>query len=204
MPFDRQLSNSEFVYLRPVAMSDVNDRYVSWLNDPIVNQYLETRFFEQSVDSVRQFVIEKTEASNEFLMAICLLESGLHIGNIKIGPINTWHSRGDLSLFVGDRTYWGRGVASLAIKLMIEEGFNHLHLNKITAGIYRNNIASQKAFERNGFLLEGLLKKHFMSEGKDSKDGKHGKDGKEDRGEKWQDANLFGLTADHFYELLKS
>ena len=34
------------------------------------------------------------------LMAICLNTCGIHIGNIKLGPINQFHRRADVSLFM--------------------------------------------------------------------------------------------------------
>ena len=44
------------IYLREVELSDVNQTYVNWLNDPKVNQYLETRYEVQTMDSVRKYV----------------------------------------------------------------------------------------------------------------------------------------------------
>jgi ribosomal-protein-alanine N-acetyltransferase len=36
------------VYLRLLEMSDCGERYLTWLRDPEVNRFLETRFVEQT------------------------------------------------------------------------------------------------------------------------------------------------------------
>ena len=48
--------NGDRIYLRKVELNDVNQVYVDWLNDPKVNQYLETRFDVQTIGSVRKYV----------------------------------------------------------------------------------------------------------------------------------------------------
>ena len=32
------------IFLRPIEITDANGPYLSWLNDPEINQYLESRF----------------------------------------------------------------------------------------------------------------------------------------------------------------
>jgi RimJ/RimL family protein N-acetyltransferase len=42
--------------LRLVESSDCGPRYLSWLSDPEVNRYLETRWQPQTEESIRSFV----------------------------------------------------------------------------------------------------------------------------------------------------
>ena len=81
-----------------------------------------------------------------------------HIGNIKLGPIHWLHRRADLSLFIGERKYWGQGYASEAIALVRDWAFRELDLQKLNAGIYSGNHGSRRAFEKCGFELEGTLR----------------------------------------------
>lgn len=48
--------NGKNVYLRPISLEDVSANYVNWMNDPQINQYLESRFSEQTLESIRDFV----------------------------------------------------------------------------------------------------------------------------------------------------
>lgn len=153
---------NERIYLREVRLVDLSQDYCDWLNDPLVNQYLETRFEIQTEDSIKQY----WEAhKDERWFAICLKSGGWHIGNIKIGPINWFHRRGEVSLVL-KKEYWGKGYGSRTIKLISEYAFKVLNLNKLTAGIYDSNIGSRCAFSKAGFNREALLKSHVFCNGR--------------------------------------
>jgi RimJ/RimL family protein N-acetyltransferase len=145
------------VTLRPISLDDCTERYVEWLRDPEVNQYLETRWVDQTLDSVRAFVAAVGADPSSRLMAITDAETGRHIGNIKIGPIRTHHDNADLSYFIGDRDYWGRGYATEAIRLAIRLGFQRLRLHRLQAGTYASNIGGARALEKAGFIRDAVL-----------------------------------------------
>lgn len=148
----------ERLYLRRLKVDDVSLKYVGWLNDPEVSQYLETRFYQQSYEAVVNFVSDKQYSTTEYLFGIFLNEDDTHIGNIKLGPVNPFHSFGPISLFIGDKSCWGKGYATEAIRLIVDFGFKELSLQKLEAGCYEENIGSKRAFEKAGFLVEGILR----------------------------------------------
>ena len=154
------LSNKN-IFLREVNIEDVNERYYSWLNDPQIGEFLETRYHPHSKENITEFVKSMDGNSNEILLAICILNSDLHIGNIKLGPINWIHGFADVSLLIGDKEYWGKGIATQAIKLISKFAFEKLNLNKLKAGCYQENVGSKKAFLKAGFELEGILKSQW-------------------------------------------
>ncbi len=153
------------IYLRPVTLEDVTDRYRSWLNDPEVNRFLETRFYPQELEDIRRFVSTLGGKSDEPFFAICLNESGRHIGNIKLGPINPHHRSADVSLLIGEKDCWGRGYATEAIALISNHAIEDLHLNKLKAGCYALNEGSARAFEKCGWQREGLLRSQVFYAG---------------------------------------
>ncbi len=159
------LLTGERIYLREVRRADVNERYYAWLNDPEVNQFLETRFVPQSLEQIADFVASKDGKVDEPFLAICLRESDEHIGNIKLGPINWRHRYADVSLFIGEKAHWGRGYATEAIALITRFAMQTLALNKLRASCYEENQGSAKAFEKCGWRQEGLLRQHFFSGG---------------------------------------
>jgi len=145
------------VRLRPILVDDCTERYVNWLRDPEVNRYLETRWVEQTLESVKAFVLAVNSDPASHLMAITDANSGRHIGNIKIGPVRTHHEDADLSYFIGDRDYWGRGYATEAIQLSTRLGFDRLGLHRLQAGVYATNVASARALEKAGFVRDAVL-----------------------------------------------
>jgi ribosomal-protein-alanine N-acetyltransferase len=152
-------------FLRPIMQEDISLVYVGWLNDPEVNQYLETKYHTQTLETVRAFVTAKMKSSDEFLFAICDRQTKTHLGNIKIGPVNPHHKTADISLFIGDKSMWGKGAASEAIYLASNFAFSELKLNKLKAGCYARNLGSAKAFGKCGYQKEGVLRKSIIFEG---------------------------------------
>lgn len=146
------------ISLRLVEEKDCCARYVSWLEDKAVNQFLETRWAIQSLDSIREFVNSKRDDPVNYLFAIIENDSKRHIGNIKLGPINFNHGFADVSYFIGERDCWGKGYATEAIKLVTRFGFEELKLHSLQAGLYESNTGSKKALENAGFQYVGRFK----------------------------------------------
>ena len=149
--------------LRDLTLDDVGDKYVSWLNDADVNQYLESRFVPHTLEGARLYVLEHIGNPDEAFLAICTNPSGKHIGNIKIGPIDRVHGTAGIGLMIGDKSEWGHGYATESIALATNFAFEGLGLRRLTAGAYRENEASTRAFERCGYKIEGVLREHRVS-----------------------------------------
>jgi len=145
---------------------DLNSTYLDWLNDPEVNCYLETRFLQQTSESLQAYWQSHREDLSSPWFAIRLSADRRHIGNIKLGPIHWLHRRADISLFIGDRSCWGHGYATEAITLIRDWAFRELDLQKLGAGIYSCNIGSRRAFEKAGFELEGSLREEVVCSGR--------------------------------------
>jgi len=156
----------EKIYLREVRDSDVNEDYYNWLNDPEIYQFLETRFFPRSQNDILNYVRKLAANPNEIFFAICDKGTEKLIGNIKLGPINWVHRKGDISLLIGNKEYWGKGIGTEAIGLVTKFAFETLNLNKVCAGYYESNIGSEKACKKLGFIDEGIYRKEYFLNGK--------------------------------------
>ena len=154
------------VALRPVTAADVGPLYLGWLNDPEINRFLESRHSESSEDSVRAFVDRVTARDGDYLFAIRLAPDGRHIGNVRLGPIRAEHRLAELSLYIGDRSAWGRGYGGETVALVTRFAFEALHLNKTMGRSYAANEASIRAFLRAGYRQEGRLRAHYLLDGK--------------------------------------
>ncbi len=148
---------SELISLRAVELSDCNETYLAWLQDPDVNKYLETRWEEQSVDKIKDFVLSVRESDHSYLFAI--LYNYKHVGNIKIGPIHAIYKFADISIFIGEKAVWGKRIGSEAIRLVTSFGFDVLHLNRLQSGCVEGNIATDRFLKKNGYTLEAVYRK---------------------------------------------
>jgi len=154
------------IYLREIEIADADRYYCDWLNDPQVNKYLESRFKKWSVKQLKSYIRKVKKSKDSIFMAVILKDSNQHIGNIKLGPINPIHGFADMGIIIGEKSSWGKGLGSEAIRLAMNYAFNNLKIHKLTAGVYSNNIASIKAFKKAGFLTEGKREKHYLYNGK--------------------------------------
>lgn len=62
--------------------------------------------------------------------------------------------------------YWGRGLATQAVKVITEYAFVHYDICRLYAHVFEWNVASTRVLEKAGYLLEGRLKKSVIKDGK--------------------------------------
>ena len=130
--------------------------YAAWMRDPAVTRYLEVRFAPPDESALAAF-IERMNASDDSLLLGIFprAEAHRHVGNIKLGPIDRRHKSAALGIALGERECWGRGFATQAIAAVSAHAFATLGLERLEAGFYADNVASQRAFLRAGFVEEG-------------------------------------------------
>ncbi|NER34638.1 MAG: GNAT family N-acetyltransferase [Oscillatoria sp. SIO1A7] len=155
---------SNRLYYRTLSDADITKTYVDWLNDPQINRYLEIRNNVHTLQSCRDFVTQMNESQDQHLLGIFIKSEEKHIGNIKLGFLNKYHSRAQLSLFIGEIKYWGKGFATEAIREVTRWGFTSLALAKIEAGCYQENFGSLRAFLKVGYQVEGFFRSHVIFE----------------------------------------
>ena len=132
------------------------DRYLGWLQDPAVSRHLESRFSEQSLETLEEFSSCKNSGRDDaLLLAIVEQPGGNHVGNLKIGPLHPHHRTADVGLLIGEADARGKGYGTEAIRLATRLGFERLGARKLTASLDADNPASAAAFRRAGWRYEG-------------------------------------------------
>lgn len=152
----------ERMILRELTPEDVTERYVCWMNDSDITQFLETRFQPCTKETLTVYVEEKQFDSNSAFLGMILKKDRRHIGNIKLGPINWIHSIGSIGIMIGEKECFGKGYATEAIGLVVDFAYSRLNLHKLTSGCYENNRGALRAFKKNGFVIEGVRKQHAV------------------------------------------
>jgi len=151
--------NSSRLSLWTLEESDVAPYYVGWRNNKDVNTFLESRFTVQTEKFVRSFGKQILNSHDSMPFGIFLHEEGAQISNIKLRTINNHHCTSELGLVIGESSAWGLGSASGVISRISQWAFLEIHLSKLTAGCYEQNIGSKRALEKLGLIQEAVLKK---------------------------------------------
>ena len=118
------------------------------------------KFTEQNkknhtLESTIKFVEEKFQSKFDFLFGIFLNNN--HLGNIKL--IDWAKREAQISFFLGEKKFWGKGIMFKVIKKLLSFAFQTLRLIEIKAGYDKKNIASAKIFEKCNFRITETLTK---------------------------------------------
>jgi len=85
--------------------------------------------------------------------------SGEYVGNIGLMPgQDVYRKSAEIGYFIGE-PYWNQGIATVAVNLITDYGFNTLSMVRIHTGIFEYNVSSQHVLEKCGFRKEGIFKK---------------------------------------------
>ena len=80
--------------------------------------------------------------------------------------ISKANKNADVFIAIGEDEYRGKGNGKIALKWLIDYGFEELKLHKINAGVIKDNIASIKMNEALGFIVEGEMRDEVYFDGK--------------------------------------
>jgi [ribosomal protein S5]-alanine N-acetyltransferase len=134
-----------------------------WLNDPEVIVAL--KYNLGVTRRQEELFFEKMEAQrdNDFVWAI-LDDEERHIGFIGLHAINWRHRWATGGLLIGDRSAWGRGHATDAVRVRTRFAFNALGLHRIEG--HTMNPAMRRVYEKCGYRHEGVARAKFWRDGR--------------------------------------
>lgn len=158
VPF-REL-NTERLHLRRLEIKDWE--MVSYLRtDPIVNQFVK-RTPAPTKEKALEFIDrsnKQTDAGEIYQWCISLADNNKMIGTICLWNLSEDRKNAEVGYDLLPE-FHGKGIMNEALHKVIDFGFNKVNLDKIEAYTQRNNEASKKLLEKNGFvLMEGKVDK---------------------------------------------
>jgi len=149
--------------LRPWSMSDL-ESLVKFASNPDIAKNMTDKFAHPyTLQNGKDFISMASKASPANILAIDI--NGQASGGIGIHPQTDIHCKNaELGYWLAE-PFWGQGIITEAIVQMVEYGFNHWNINRIFARPFGTNLASQKALEKAGFILEGKFEKALFKNG---------------------------------------
>lgn len=153
------------LFLRPLALEDLEGNYHSWLNDQEIVQYNSHGRFPLTLEKMKDY-ISSANNSEQIVMAIVSKHSNTHIGNISLQSINWVDRNVEIAFILGEKQFWGKGVMLEAGKAMIDHAFNSLNLHRVYCGTSSSNLGMQRLAKKLGMLKEGVRKEAIFTAGK--------------------------------------
>ena len=156
----------ERVRLRPIERDDL-PRFVEWFADPEVRRHLDLYLPFSMAQEERWFesLQERLDREEAVMLTIETAE-GAHIGNVSLMPINWKDRSAELGITIGDKSYWGKGHGSDAVRTMLKIAFRKMNLHRVFLRVHEDNARGIRCYEKVGFQHEGTMRESVFKEGK--------------------------------------
>lgn len=156
---------SKRLALRPHAINNL-DRLHLWKNDAEIVQMSSdephSETIEQTCASLKRWM--SSEAMEVVHLAIHQKPHDAFIGFAHLAHIDRHNERCKLGIVIGEKTLWGNGYGTEAVRILIHFAFGTLSLRRISCETYEFNGRSIRMLERVGFSREGILRQSIRYE----------------------------------------
>lgn len=155
---------TRFGFIRPYVEADADalSRYADNIN---IWRNLRDGFpHPYTVDHAREFIQMVQRQDPTVFFAIATAEEA--IGGIGLVPGRDVHRlTAEMGYWLAE-PFWGKGIMSEAVQRFSDWAMDHFGLVRIFAEPYSHNQASSRILEKAGFVLEGVMRRHAIKEGR--------------------------------------
>jgi RimJ/RimL family protein N-acetyltransferase len=150
--------------LRKITKED-RDFFVKYLNETKdYHNYLGTPYPYTKKDAL-EWINKKLkyykQAKPEKYSYIITLDN-VFVGSISFNVINYKNNNAELGYWLAKK-YYGKGIMQNAIKMICYIAFKQLNLKRVSAEVSPKNKKSSNVLLKNGFKLDGILRKNFKT-----------------------------------------
>jgi len=133
-------------------------------NNPHIARHMRDAFpAPYTVEDARRFIAMATKNSQALLLAIEV--NGGAAGGIGIHVLpDVYRGTAEIGYWLSEN-YWGKGIATDAVRSIIPVAFDRFPVIRLQAGIFADNPASMRVLEKCGFCREAIHKKAITKNG---------------------------------------
>lgn len=151
------------VLIRPLEVKDAETSW-KWRNVPEVWEMTGSKpsseiTYEIELNWITNVL--KDKSTKRF----AILVDDVYVGNIQLTDIKK-HESAQYHIFIGDVSYWGKGIAKLASSQILYYSKEVLKLEKIFLKVRHDNIAAIKVYLKSGFVVvaneEGWVEMNYI------------------------------------------
>jgi RimJ/RimL family protein N-acetyltransferase len=142
------------VYIRPLEPRDALTSY-KWRNDPEVWKFTggkPDRIITADIE--KEWIAKVLKNENEKRFAICTTDSNQYIGNIQL--TNIGEGKAQYHIFIGEKAYWGKGLAKGASQQILRLAFDELQIESVYLEVNPDNASAVKLYTKMGFKIKNV------------------------------------------------
>lgn len=153
------------LYLRAIEEGDLRSAQ-RWVNDPETRRFL-GRVTPLDAIAERKWHEGRSRSAcpSDIVFAVVLKEGDRYIGNIGLHGIDWINGVATTGSVIGEADCRSRGYGTEAKMLMLKYAFDDLRLERIESRVLASNGRSLRALEKQGYKVEGVIRKRFVRNG---------------------------------------
>lgn len=137
--------------------------YLDWVNQEETAHWL-TRSLPVSPVEHQRWYEGLMQRQDAVVFSILENESGEYLGNVWLWSVHSVHRSAELRILMSPQAK-GKGYGTEACRGLLRFAFQDLNLHKVYLYVLKHNTAAVRAFEKAGFVSEGILKDEFFVAG---------------------------------------
>jgi RimJ/RimL family protein N-acetyltransferase len=161
------LLRGELTDLRAVERSDAGALH-RWFNDPDLMHFWGVPAATVSITEVQRRIEEWLDDERVLHRPSALIIEGLNggeLGLVLLGRFDPLCRSSEVSLLIGERAEWGRGVGTDALTTVVDACFEQWGLHRLWLRVEAFNERAIRLYERCGFQREAVLRDASFHDG---------------------------------------
>jgi RimJ/RimL family protein N-acetyltransferase len=152
------------IYLRPLEPDDART-LVPWFNDPEVTRFL-LRYQPMTLAEEVEWLRHAGQSATDVVLGIMTRADERLVGTTGLHNVDQRNRHAAIGISLGDKTAWGKGYGTEAMRLLVRHAFDTLNLNRVWLHVYEYNERAVRVYQKVGFRLEGRLRQDTFRDGK--------------------------------------
>ena len=156
------IAEGKRIYLRPLMEQDAASILESTKDEEI--RYMTGTTTEFTLEQIKAHIRAIKQEPNRHDFAVCLKGSDEMVGELTV-DVDKENKKAGFRIALASISLTGKGLGTEAIKLVQHFVFEELALNRLQLEVFSHNERGIRAYEKAGFVREGLLRQSLYWNG---------------------------------------
>lgn len=143
-------------------------KIIKWKNSQTLSNQIMSQKKQIDLETAKKWLKNNSTDKNQWFRGIYIEDkdkkNDILIGIVRLMFIDFKAKTTELGIYIGDKNYHGRGFGKQALKIILNEAFSTLDLDKVYLRVTESNYRAIYLYESLGFVCEGRLKNHFFND----------------------------------------
>jgi RimJ/RimL family protein N-acetyltransferase len=152
------------VTIKPLRLADV-DNLMTWVNNPDIIKRFVTFSREKPFTREEELEYIRKSMACPKTHIYSIYDGDLYVGQVGLMSIDSCSFNARVSCLISSTEHMGKGYATKALTLLLEEAFTKLNMNKLWLQVSVPNHRATRVYRKVGFQPEAILKEEYLIDG---------------------------------------